>query len=56
MEYLESIKLHQIENSIRLLSPAKINLHLRVLDERPDGYHNLENLMQTISLSDEIDI
>ena len=35
-------------------APAKINLFLRVLDKRPDGYHNIESLMQTISLYDEL--
>lgn len=33
---------------------AKINLYLQVLDRRPDGYHNIETLFQTIDLSDEL--
>lgn len=33
-------------------SPAKINLHLRVLGKRDDGYHDLFTLMQRISISD----
>ncbi len=33
---------------------AKINLFLKVLDRRPDGYHNLESVMQSISLSDTV--
>ena len=56
MDYLKSIEITRTKSSVRLRSPAKINLYLRVLDERPDGYHNLENLMQTISLCDEIEI
>ncbi len=56
MEYFESLIIDRTKTSIRLRSPAKINLYLRVLDERPDGYHNLENLMQTISFCDEIEI
>lgn len=33
-------------------APAKINLHLEVLGKRPDGYHELESLMVTVSLAD----
>ena len=40
----------------RLKSLAKINLDLRVLDKRPDGFHNLRTVFQTISLADRIDI
>ncbi|MDD5171028.1 MAG: 4-(cytidine 5'-diphospho)-2-C-methyl-D-erythritol kinase [Syntrophales bacterium] len=39
---------------IRRLSPAKINLHLKVLRKREDGYHDLSTLMQPISLYDEM--
>jgi 4-diphosphocytidyl-2-C-methyl-D-erythritol kinase len=39
---------------IRRLSPAKVNLHLRVLQKRADGYHDLATLMQGISLYDEM--
>lgn len=40
---------------IRLLSPAKVNLYLRVLKKREDGYHDLATLMQKISLYDELE-
>ena len=33
---------------------AKVNLTLDVLGKRPDGYHDLHMLMQTVSLCDEI--
>lgn len=42
--------------SIRIVAPAKINLVLRILDRRPDGYHNLWSLMQTVKVEDEITI
>lgn len=35
---------------------AKVNLTLDVLGKRPDGYHDLQSVMQTISLRDDIEI
>ena len=35
-------------------SYAKINLSLDVLRKRPDGYHDLKSVMQSVSLCDEI--
>ena len=35
---------------------AKINLGLRVLGKRPDGYHELRTIFQTISLADRLTI
>lgn len=35
---------------------AKINLTLDVLDKRPDGYHDIKSVMQTISIRDDIEI
>jgi 4-diphosphocytidyl-2-C-methyl-D-erythritol kinase len=35
---------------------AKINLGLKVLQRRPDGYHELRTVYQTISLADTIDV
>lgn len=40
--------------SLTVYSPAKINLNLRVLGVRPDGYHEIYTLFQRISLSDRI--
>lgn len=40
--------------SIRLPSFAKINLSLRVLGKRPDGYHEIRTTLQTISLHDDL--
>jgi 4-diphosphocytidyl-2-C-methyl-D-erythritol kinase len=36
--------------------PAKINLFLDVICRRPDGYHNIETIFQTISLTDSLAI
>ena len=35
---------------------AKLNLDLRVLSKRPDGYHDLRTIFQTISLQDSLRI
>lgn len=40
--------------SLLILSPAKINLFLRVTGKRPDGYHDLFSLMCRVSLYDEV--
>ncbi len=40
----------------RLRAFAKINLDLRVLHRRADGYHELRTVFQTISLADRIQI
>lgn len=37
-----------------LLAYAKINLTLEVLRRRPDGYHDIASVMQTIDLSDTL--
>jgi 4-diphosphocytidyl-2-C-methyl-D-erythritol kinase len=37
-----------------LHAPAKINLYLRVLNKRQDGYHNIFSLMQMIGLYDTL--
>ena len=40
-----------------MLSPAKINLSLRILGKRPDGFHEIETLMAKLpGLADEITI
>ncbi|MDH4316990.1 MAG: 4-(cytidine 5'-diphospho)-2-C-methyl-D-erythritol kinase [Desulfobulbaceae bacterium] len=40
--------------SIDVLAPAKVNLYLKVIRRRPDGYHELATLMQKVGLYDEI--
>ena len=35
---------------------AKLNLTLDILGKRPDGYHELESVMQQITLCDEVEI
>lgn len=41
---------------IKIQCPAKINLTLKVTGKRPDGFHNIKSIMQTISLYDYLTI
>jgi 4-diphosphocytidyl-2-C-methyl-D-erythritol kinase len=40
----------------RVRALAKVNLDLRVLARRPDGYHELRTIFQTISLADTLEL
>jgi 4-diphosphocytidyl-2-C-methyl-D-erythritol kinase len=42
--------------AVRLPAFAKINLCLQILGKRPDGYHELRTIFQTISLHDTLEI
>ena len=39
-----------------ILSPAKVNLFLKVVSKRPDGYHNIVSIVDIISLFDVIHV
>lgn len=39
-----------------LIAPAKINFYLEIIGDRPDGYHELAMVMQSVSLADQIDL
>ena len=41
--------------TVRVTAPAKINLHLEVLGQRSDGFHELAMVMQSIDLADQLD-
>jgi 4-diphosphocytidyl-2-C-methyl-D-erythritol kinase len=41
---------------MQVLAPAKINLSLKILGRREDGFHEIETLIVPISLADKIDI
>ena len=45
-----------VSETVALRTPAKINLRLRILGLRADGYHELITWMQQVSLYDEVRI
>ena len=45
-----------MEKSTRLRAFAKINLGLKLLAKRPDGYHEIRTIYQTIALHDRLEI
>ncbi len=41
-------------SQLTVFSPAKINLYLRILGKRDDGYHDLESVMLPLDFGDQI--
>jgi 4-diphosphocytidyl-2-C-methyl-D-erythritol kinase len=37
-----------------IASPAKVNLFLEIIRRRPDGFHEIESIMQLVDLCDEV--
>lgn len=42
--------------SYSLIAPAKINLYLQILGDRPDGFHELVMVLQSIDLADLVTV
>ncbi|MCR4940985.1 MAG: 4-(cytidine 5'-diphospho)-2-C-methyl-D-erythritol kinase [Treponemataceae bacterium] len=40
--------------SVHVKAPAKLNLHLKVCDVRPDGFHDIESIFQKVPLYDDL--
>lgn len=45
-----------MSSDIVVLAPAKVNIGLKVLHNRTDGYHNIESIFQTVDLCDELEV
>lgn len=43
-------------NKLTLFSPCKINLFLRIIRKRPDGFHDLASLFQCIGFGDTLEL
>lgn len=44
------------KRTVSALACAKLNLYLDITGTRPDGYHELETVMQSVSLADEVTV
>src|SRR5262245_19278562 len=44
------------DRRLRVHAPAKINLALQVCGRRPDGYHELRTIFQSLALHDSLTI
>ena len=45
-----------MSGSVTVLARAKVNLHLEVIGRRPDGFHELRTVLQTIDLHDTLEL
>ncbi|MBQ0052341.1 MAG: 4-(cytidine 5'-diphospho)-2-C-methyl-D-erythritol kinase [Treponema sp.] len=43
-----------MSKDILIKAPAKVNIGLKVLHDRQDGFHNIESIFQTVDLCDEL--
>ncbi len=50
------MKFWEEQGKIKVAAPAKINLFLEILGKRQDGYHEIETVMQEVSLFDYLHI
>jgi 4-diphosphocytidyl-2-C-methyl-D-erythritol kinase len=57
------VRLRAIPGGFRVRAPAKLNLYLEVLGDRPDGYHEIESIFHAITgegeageLRDELEV
>ena len=44
----------QVGRTVTVRAPAKINLHLEVLRKRHDGFHEIETILQAVSIFDHL--
>ena len=54
---LDMVKMGNIKNTImNIKAPAKINIGLRIIGKREDGYHNIETIFYPVSLYDNLQV
>ena len=46
----------QASETLSLFSPCKINLFLRIIRKRPDGFHDLASLFQAVGFGDTLEL
>lgn len=45
-----------VGQTVTVKAPAKVNLHLEVVRQRHDGYHEIETIFQAVSLFDTVEV
>jgi 4-diphosphocytidyl-2-C-methyl-D-erythritol kinase len=45
-----------LKSSLRVRAFAKVNLGLKIIGKRPDGYHEIRTVFQTVALHDRLEI
>mgnify|MGYP002641903135 CR=1 FL=1 len=45
-----------VHQTVTVKAPAKVNLHLEVVRQRHDGYHEIETIFQAISIFDTVEV
>src|SRR5688500_2274425 len=50
------MRLQPIPGGLRVLAPAKLNLHLAVGGLLPGGFHEIDSLFHAVTLHDELEI
>ena len=45
-----------VNQTVKLRTPAKVNLHLEVVRQRHDGYHEIETVFQAVQLFDHLSV
>jgi len=45
-----------VDRQVVMRAPAKVNLHLEVMRQRHDGYHDVETILQTIKIFDRLEV
>jgi len=45
-----------VGRGVTVKAPAKVNLHLEILRRRHDGYHEIETVLQAVSLFDKVEV
>lgn len=48
--------MRQPNSPVKLRAFAKLNLSLKIVERRLDGFHNIDSIMQSVSLHDEVEI
>jgi len=56
MRFVDRLILNRMDESLHIRCPAKVNLFLKVVGKRSDGYHEVQNVMQTVTLFDELKV